>query len=110
MAAGEVMGPLIRLINPNVVGVCAYAGAGFHNLLVVSLKERHPKEAMKTAMSLLGTGQLSLTKVMILAGPDRDPRDFRGVLRDVWQHFDPENNLWILPVAPLDTLDFTSAK
>ncbi len=110
IAAGEMIGPLIKLINPNVVDMCAYAGAGFHNLLAVSLKERHPKEVLKTAMSLLGTGQLSLTKVMMLVGPDRDPRDFRAVLRDIWHRFDPEDHMWILPFAPLDTLDFTSFK
>lgn len=108
IAAGEMVGPLIRVINPNVVDMCAYAGAGFHNLLVVALKERHPKEALKTALSLLGTSQLSLTKVMVLVGPDRNPRDFRAVLRDVWHRFEPEDHMWILPFAPLDTLDFTS--
>jgi 3-polyprenyl-4-hydroxybenzoate decarboxylase len=88
--------------------MCAYAGAGFHNLLVVSVKQRHPQEAWKTAMALLGTGQLSLTKVMILVGPDRDPSDFRAALGDIWSRFEPEDHLWLLPVAPLDTLDFTS--
>jgi 4-hydroxy-3-polyprenylbenzoate decarboxylase len=110
IAAGQMVGPLIKLINPNIVDMCAYAGAGFHNLLVVSLKERHPKEVLKTAMSLLGTGQLSLTKVLILVNADRDPHDFRAVLRDIWHRFDPEDHLWLLPFAPLDTLDFTSFK
>src|SRR5439155_11400629 len=64
IAAGGMVGPTIKVINPNIVDMCAYAGAGFHNLLVVAAKERHPKELLKTAMSLLGTGQLSLTKVM----------------------------------------------
>jgi 4-hydroxy-3-polyprenylbenzoate decarboxylase len=108
IAAGEMIGPLIKLINPNIVDMCAYAGAGFHNLLVVALKERHPKEVLKTTMSLLGTGQLSLTKVMILVGPDCRPADFRQVLREVWHRFDPEDHMWLLPFAPLDTLDFTS--
>ena len=108
IAAGEMIGPLIKLINPNIVDMCAYVGAGFHNLLVVGLKERHPKEVLKTAMSLLGTGQLSLTKVMILVRPDCSPADFRRVLREVWHRFDPENHMWLLPFAPLDTLDFTS--
>ena len=108
IAAGEMIGPLIKLINPNIVDMCAYAGAGFHNLLVVALRERHPKEVLKTAMSLLGTGQLSLTKVMILVGPDCNPADFRRVLGEVWHRFDPEDHMWLLPFAPLDTLDFTS--
>ena len=108
IAAGQMVGPLIKLINPNIHDMCAYAGAGFHNLLAVSLAERHPKEVLKTAMSLLGTGQLSLTKVMILVGDRVDPSDFHAVLREVWSRFDPENDMWLLPFAPLDTLDFTS--
>src|SRR5438128_9836410 len=94
IAAGEMIGPLIKLINPNVVDMHAYAGAGFHNLLVVALQERHPQEALKTVMSLLGTGQLSLTKVMVLVESDRNPRDFRAVLRDIWHRFDPEDRMW----------------
>jgi 4-hydroxy-3-polyprenylbenzoate decarboxylase len=110
LASGEMVGPLIKLIHPNVVDLAAYVGAGFHNLLVASVKERHPKEVLKTAMALLGTGQLSLTKVLVLVNADRDPRDFRGVLADLGRRFDPEDHLWLLPVAPLDTLDFTSFK
>jgi len=108
IASGEMLGPLIQLIHPNVVDLSAYVGAGFHNLLVAAVKERHPKEVLKTAMALLGTGQLSLTKVLVLVRADRDPRDFRGVLRDIGERFDPENHMWLLPFAPLDTLDFTS--
>jgi len=108
LAAGAMVGPLIKLIHPNVVDLAAYVGAGFHNLLVASVKERHPKEVLKTAMALLGTGQLSLTKVLVLVEASCDPRDFRRVLREIGQRFDPENHMWLLPFAPLDTLDFTS--
>jgi len=100
----------VQLINPNIISISAYAAAGFHNLLVVSLKERHPRERLKTAMSLLGTGQLALTKVLILVEPHQSPSDFRAVLRDLWHRFDPEDQMWLLPIAPLDTLDFTSFK
>ena len=53
------------MINPNVVDLYAFENASFHNLLGVSLR-RHPKEVLKTAFNLLGTGQLALTKVTIL--------------------------------------------
>jgi 4-hydroxy-3-polyprenylbenzoate decarboxylase len=108
MAAGEMIGPLIRVISPNIVDLHASVGAGFHNLLMVSLKERHPKEVLKTALSLLGTGQLSLTKVMILVREDVNPRRFDAVLRELWFRFEPQERLLLLPLAPLDTLDFTS--
>ena len=110
IAAGRMIGPLIQLLNPNVVGMHAYVGAGFHNLLVVALEERHPREVLKTAMSLLGTGQLSLTKVMILVRGDQDPTDFRGVLAEIWRRSKVEERVLLLPIAPLDTLDFTSFK
>ena len=109
-AAGEMIGPLVRVIAPNVVNTCAYVGAGFHNLLGVSLRERHPKEVLKTAFSLLGLGQLSLTKVMILVREDVEPGHFDRLLRELWFRFEPEERMLILPVAPLDTLDFTSFK
>jgi 4-hydroxy-3-polyprenylbenzoate decarboxylase len=108
IAAGQMIGPLIKVINPNIAGMCAYAGAGFHNFLTVSLSERHPKEILKTAMSLLGTGQLSLTKMVVLLRDNVDPSDFRAVLREIWLRFDPEDHLMLLPFAPVDTLDFTS--
>jgi len=76
-------------------------------------EERRALEALSAPEApeiLLGTGQLSLTKVMVLVGPERDPRDFRAVLRDLWHRFDPEDHMWLLPFAPLDTLDFTSFK
>jgi 4-hydroxy-3-polyprenylbenzoate decarboxylase len=110
IAAGKMIGPLIQVINPNIVDMCAYVGAGFHNLLVVALHWRHPQEALKTAMSLLGTGQLALTKVLVLVRPEQDPAAFGAVLAEIWHRCHLEDNLILLPVAPLDTLDFTSFK
>jgi 4-hydroxy-3-polyprenylbenzoate decarboxylase len=108
IAAGEMIGPLIRVINPNIIDLWAYVGAGFHNLLGVSLKERHPKEVLKTALSLLGTGQLSLTKVMVMVREDVNARRFDVLLRELWFRFEPQERMLLVPVAPLDTLDFTS--
>ncbi|HET9275385.1 MAG TPA: UbiD family decarboxylase [Gemmatimonadales bacterium] len=108
IAVGEVVGPLIRLVNPNIVDLAANDAAGFHNLLVVACKERHPKEALKTAFNLLGTGQLSLTKTCVLLREDVNPRDFPAMLRELWYRFDPEERMLLIPIAPLDTLDYTS--
>ncbi len=108
IAVGEMVGPLIRMINPNVVDLYAFENASFHNLLGVSLKERHPKEVLKTAFNLLGTGQLALTKVTILVREDVNPRSFDALLRELWYRFEPEERMLLLPIAPLDTLDYTS--
>jgi len=108
IAAGELIGPLIRVINPNVVDLSAYDDAGFHNLLAVALKERHPKEVLKTALALLGTGQLALTKVLVMVREDVPVRSFPALLRELWYRFEPEQRMILLPIGALDTLDYTS--
>lgn len=108
IAAGEMIGPLIRVINPNVVDLYAYDDAGFHNLLAVALKERHPKEVLKTALALLGTGQLALTKVAVMLREDVPVRSFPALLRELWYRFEPEERMLLLPIGALDTLDYTS--
>ncbi|MEX0602504.1 MAG: UbiD family decarboxylase [Bacteroidota bacterium] len=109
-ATQQILGPLARLIHKEVKDVWAYYEAGFHNLLVVSVEERYHKEAMKAALGLLGTGQLSLTKCLILVSEDVDVRDWKAVLGAIRAHFDPYFDFVLLPKVPLDTLDFTSGR
>ena len=110
IAVGDIVGPLIKLVNPNIVDLYANDDAVFHNLLTVSCKERHPKEVLKTAFNLLGTGQLALTKVMLMVRPDVPVRDFRRGLRELWHRFEPEERMYLIGNTPLDTLDYTSFK
>ena len=108
IAAGEMIGPLVRLLNPNITDLYAHDAACFHNLLAVAVKERHPKEVLKTALALLGTGQLALTKVAVMVREDVDPRSFSALLAELWRRFEPRERMLLLPIAPLDTLDYTS--
>jgi len=107
-ATQKILGPLAKLLHSEINSMWAYYEAGFHNLLVVSIEERYQKEAMKTALGLMGTQQLSLTKCLITVSNDVDPRNFREVLHAVRDNFDPHFDFILLPKVPLDTLDFTS--
>ncbi len=98
----------LRVLFPEVRSLWAYFEAGFHNLLVVAVENRFAREARKTALGLMGTGQLALTKVIILVDEDVDPRDRAAVFRELARNFDPADDLLLLPGVPLDTLDFTS--
>lgn len=109
-AIGEMFAPIVRLMHPEVRDLWAYFESGFHNLLVVSVAERYAKEGMKAALGLLGQGQLSLTKCVVLVDDEVPVRDFGAVLRAVRDNFDPEEDFLLLPGVPLDTLDFTSYK
>jgi 4-hydroxybenzoate decarboxylase subunit C len=109
-ATQQILGPLVRLLHKEVRDVWAYYEAGFHNLLVVSVEERYKKEAMKAALGLLGTGQLSLTKCLILVSHNVNPRNWLSVVKEIKNNFDPHYDFVLLPKVPLDTLDFTSYK
>ena len=107
-ATQDILGPLIKLIHHEIVDLWAYFEAGFHNLLVVSVRQRFYKEAVKTALALMGTGQLALTKCLVLVDESVPVRDFNAVLAAIRANFEPERDFLLLPGVPLDTLDFTS--
>ncbi|MSP78614.1 MAG: UbiD family decarboxylase [Dehalococcoidia bacterium] len=103
-----LMKPFLKLLRPEVSDLWPYYATGFHNLLVVSTKTRFTKEPMRTALGLLGEGQLALTKCLILVDADVNVRDFNAVLRAMREHFTPERDFTLLSNVSLDTLDFTS--
>jgi len=107
-AVQETVGPLIKLIHPEVNELWAYYETGFHNLLVVSMDRRYFKESVRTALGLMGTGQLALTKCCVLVNGDVDVRDFSAVLAEIRENFDPAHDFLLMPKVPQDTLDFTS--
>jgi UbiD family decarboxylase len=107
-ATQEMLSPLVKLIHPEIESLWAYYETGFHGLLVVSVRKRYCKEAIKTALGLLGMGQTSLTKVLILVGEGVDVRNFHAVLREIQKDFDPTQDFLLLPGTAYDTLDFTS--
>jgi 4-hydroxy-3-polyprenylbenzoate decarboxylase len=107
-ATQQILGPLVRMIHKEIKEVWAYYEAGFHNLLVVSVEQRYQKEAMKSALGLMGTDQLSLTKSIVLVSDSVNPRDWNAVLHAIKNNFDPYYDFVMIPKVPLDTLDFTS--
>jgi 4-hydroxy-3-polyprenylbenzoate decarboxylase len=107
-AVQEMFTGVLKVIHPEIRDLWAYFEAGFHNLLVVAVENRFAKEAKKTALALMGTGQLSLTKVIVLVDAGVNPRDRTAVFGAIARNFDPAEDLILVPGVPLDTLDFTS--
>ena len=106
----SILKPLIKIIHPEVKDLWAYFEAGFHSLLVVSTENRYAREAFKTSMSILGLGQLSLTKVLVLVDPSVNVKNKSQVLDAIRRNFSPEKSMMIISQAPSDTLDFTARK
>jgi len=106
-ALQEFTMPLLRMTQPGVSDLWAYPETGFHPLAVAAVRQRYAREALKHAFALLGQGQLSLTKVMVLVDHDVDVRNFTAVSEAMWKHLSAADGLHLLAPTAQDTLDFT---
>jgi len=109
-ALQELTMPMLKFIKPGIHDLWAYPETGFHPLAVIAVHERYRHEALKQAFAVLGEGQLSLTKVLIVVDENVDVKDFKQVGDAILRNFDPLNDLYLLAPAAQDTLDFTGPK
>ncbi len=78
----ELTGPVIPQVIPGVHAVHAVDAAGVHPLLLAIGSERYtpyetlrrPQELLTQANAILGQGQLSLAKYLLIAARDDDPQ------------------------------------
>lgn len=106
----ELLSPLFPLVMPAVRDLWSYGETGFHSLAAAVVKERYHREAMGSAFRILGEGQLSLTKFLLLLNEPRDLRDFKSVLSHVLERADFRRDLFIFSNLSMDTLDYTGPK
>ena len=104
----KLLSPLFPLVMPSVRDLWTYGETGFHSLAAAVVRERYAREALVSAFRILGEGQLSLTKFLILTDTPQDLRDFRKLLPHVLARFRPESDLFVFSNLSMDTLDYTS--
>lgn len=92
---------------PAVRDLWSYGETGYHALSAAVVRERYRREAMASAFRILGEGQLSLTKFLLLLDRPRDLKDFRGTLEAVLERFRPETDLYVFSNLSMDTLDYS---
>ncbi|MDA7940697.1 MAG: menaquinone biosynthesis decarboxylase [Nitrosopumilus sp.] len=97
--------PLVRMFHPEVADFAMPAAGWFQGLAIVSIRKRYPGQARKVMMGLWGTGQLSLTKNIIVVDDDINVHDHNDVIWAVTTRADPARDTLIIPRAPTDTLD-----
>jgi UbiD family decarboxylase len=106
----KLLSPLFPLVMPSVRDLWSYGETGFHSLAAAVVRERYKREALVSGFRILGEGQLSLTKFLILTDTPQDLRDFPKLLEHVLARFVPETDLFIFSNVSMDTLDYTSGK
>jgi 3-polyprenyl-4-hydroxybenzoate decarboxylase len=103
----ELLSPLFPLVMPGVRDIWSYGETGFHSLAAAVVHERYAREALVSAFRILGEGQLSLTKFLLVTDSPRDLRDFKGTLEHVLARAVWERDLFVFDQTAMDTLDYT---
>ena len=103
----ELLSPLFPLVMPAVERLWSYGETGYHSLAAAIVKQRYRREAMASAFRILGEGQLSLTKFLLVTDRYVDVRDFRQTLEHVLARTNPETDLYVFSNLSMDTLDYT---
>ena len=106
----RLLSPLFPLVMPSVKDLWTYGETGFHSLCAAVVQERYGREALVSGFRILGEGQLSLTKFLILTDTPQDLSDFPRLLEHVLARFKPETDLFVISNVSMDTLDYTSGK
>jgi UbiD family decarboxylase len=106
----ELLSPLFPLVMPSVRDLWSYGETGFHSLAAAVVRERYAREALVSGFRILGEGQLSLTKFLLLTDTPQDLRDFPRLFEHILARARFESDLFIFSNVSMDTLDYTSGK
>jgi UbiD family decarboxylase len=106
----ELLSPLFPLVMPAVLDLWSYGETGYHSLAAAVVRQRYHREAMASAFRILGEGQLSLTKFLLVTDSRVDLRDFPATLQHVLERTRTETDLYVLSNLSMDTLDYTGPR
>jgi 3-polyprenyl-4-hydroxybenzoate decarboxylase len=103
----DLLSPLFPLVMNSVRQLKTFGETGFHCLAAARVTDRYPREAFAAGLRILGEGQLSLTKFLILTDGDIDVADFKRLWVHVLERVDWATDLFIFANVSQDTLDYT---
>lgn len=104
----ELLSPLFPLVMPGVRDLWSYGETGFHSLSAAVVKDRYAREGLSAGFRILGEGQLSLTKFLLLTDQPQNLRDFKSLFEHILARADWHRDLFIFSQTAFDTLDYAS--
>ena len=117
----KITGPAIPAVIPGVKAVHAVDASGVHPLLLAVGSERYmsfsetarPAELLTQANAILGQGQLSLAKYLLIANehdePQLDIRDVQAFFMHLLRRVDWSRDLHFQTCTTIDTLDYSGS-
>ncbi|MBX7165408.1 MAG: UbiD family decarboxylase [Pirellulales bacterium] len=117
----EITGPVIPTVIAGVRAVNAVDAAGVHPLLLAIGSERYvpyhrpprPQELLTQANAILGQGQMSLAKYLLIVAGDDDPRldihDLPAFFSHLLRRIDWRRDVHFQTRTTIDTLDYSGS-
>lgn len=106
----KLLSPLFPLVMPGILELKTYGETGFHALGAARVKCRYEREAIASALRILGEGQLSLQKFLMITDGAVNLDNFREVLIHFLERTDWEKDLFVISNVSQDTLDYSGPK
>jgi 4-hydroxy-3-polyprenylbenzoate decarboxylase len=118
----DLTGPIIPTVVRGIHAVHAVDAAGVHPLLLAIGSERYapfqerqvPQELLTLANALLGQGQLSLAKYLLIVAREDEPaldiHDIPAFFRHVLERVDWTRDLHFQTCTTIDTLDYSGGR
>ena len=103
----DLLSPLFPLVMKGVKELKTFGETGFHCLAAAKVADRYPREAFGCGLRILGEGQLSLTKFLIITDGDIDITDFGQLWVHVLERVQWQQDLFVFANVSQDTLDYT---
>ena len=107
-AIGDAFRPVLQFQHRDVKDLFLPLETGFHNLAIVSSKQRYPRQARKTALGLMGAGQMMFLKSIIAVNEDHNVKDLDELLRAVDYNVRIPEDIIILDGMVADSLAHAS--
>ena len=106
----KLLSPLFPIVMPSVIELKTYGETGFHALAAARVKDRYEREAIASGLRILGEGQLSLQKFLMLTDGNVNLDNFRETLVYFLERTNWEKDLFVISNVSQDTLDYSGPK
>ena len=106
----ELLSPIFPIVMPTVLDLWSYGETGYHSLAAAVVRNRYKRECIVSAFRILGEGQLSLTKFLLLTDKPQNLKDFKSTLTYILERADFRTDLYIFSNLSMDTLDYTGPR
>ncbi|MCL2789751.1 MAG: UbiD family decarboxylase [Desulfobulbus sp.] len=103
----DLLSPLFPLVMKGVIQLKTFGETGFHCLAAARVADRYPREAFAAGLRVLGEGQLSLTKFLLVTDGSIDVADFPRLWQHILERIQWDRDLFVFANVSQDTLDYT---